>query len=262
MKGKQLHDNYLYVCVLLHGRRLLENLASLADNASGSDSTDTLEEMTMRYRMMSALFVALLLVIKPAYAAFDDELSVLQQHWASARYQASGDERKKQLEKMAEEANSFTKKYSDKAESYLWAAVIKASLAEAINNLSALSIAKDAKANLEKSIELDPKAEDSYAYGMLGAMYARAPGWPVAFGDDKKAREMLKKGVELAPNGMNVNYFNAQYYFDKDEYQKALPYIEKAAQATPPYPPDKSLAVSNRQREIQEMSEKIKAKLK
>ncbi len=216
----------------------------------------------MRYRAMSALFAALLLVVTPAYAAFEDELSALQQRWAVARYQVSGDERKKQLEKIAEEADGFTSKYGDKAQSYLWSAVVKASLAEAINNLSALSIAKEAKSHLEKSIELDPGAEDSYAYGMLGAMYARAPGWPVAFGDDKKAREMLKKGLERSPAGMNVNYFNAQYYFDKDEYRKALPYIEKAAQASPPYSPDTSLAVSNRQREIQEMREKIKAKLK
>lgn len=216
----------------------------------------------MMSRIISALFIAVLFAAAPAHAAFDDELSSLQQRWAVARYQSSGDERKKQLEKLVGDVDALTKKYSDKAESYLWSAVVHASLAEAINNLSALSLAKHAKADLEKSIELDPKVEDSYAYGMLGAMYARTPGWPVAFGSDDKAREMLKKGLELAPSGMNVNYFNAQFYFDNGDYKKALPFIEKAAQAKPPYPPETSLAVANRQREIREMSEKIQAKLK
>lgn len=213
-------------------------------------------------RWVNTLFVVVLTAAAPAHAAFEDELHSLQQRWASARYEVSGDERKKQLQKLVEEVDGFSKKYSDKAQSYLWSAVIRASLAEAINNLSALALAKEAKANLEKSIELDPTAEDSYAFGMLGAMYARTPGWPVAFGDNDKAREMLKKALELAPNGMNVNYFNAQYHFDNGDYKKALPFIEKAAQATPPYPPEQSLAVTNRQREIREMAEKIKAKVK
>lgn len=216
----------------------------------------------MWHRMIKTLCVLSFFAVGSAHAAFDDELSSLQQRWAAARYQATGDERKKQLEKLVTEADAFAKKYNDKADSYLWAAVAGASLAEAINNLSALSLAKDAKANLEKSIELDPKAEDAYALAMLGAMYARAPGWPVAFGSDKKAQEMLKKAIETSPNGMNVNYFNAQYYFDNGDYKTALTFIEKAAQAKPPYPPETSLAVANRQREIREMAEKIKAKLK
>ena len=213
----------------------------------------------MSYRIVGALLMTLLVAAAPAHAAFDDDLVSLQQHWAAARYQTSGDQRKQQLEKLASEADAFAKKYSDKAESYLWVAVVKASLAEAINNLSALSLAKEAKASLEKSIELDPKAEDSYAYGMLGAMYEKAPGWPIAFGSDKKARAMLKKGLEQSPDGMNVNYFNAQYAFDNDDYQQALGFITKAEKATPTPP---AAIWAGRQQQIRELAEKIQKKLK
>jgi len=160
------------------------------------------------------------------------------------------------------EADTLTQKYSDQAESYLWAGLIRGSLAEVLNNLSALTLVKEAKVKLEKSIELDPKVEDSYAFGVLGMMYSLTPSWPLAFGDDNKAKELLSKGLEISPGGMNINYFNAEYYSNKGDYKKALTFIEKAEKATPPYPPETSLAVSNRQREIRTMAEKIKAKLK
>jgi tetratricopeptide (TPR) repeat protein len=210
-------------------------------------------------RLINAFLFAAVAVAVPAHAAFDDELSTLQKHWAAARYEVSGDERKKQLEKLVGEADNFAKQYGDKADGYLWAAVIRGSLAEAINGISALSIVKEAKTNLEKSIELDPKAEDGYAFGVLGLMYSKVPGWPIGFGDDKKAKEMLKKGIEASPNGMNINYFNASYWADKGDYKQAKIFIEKAQQATPPAPAD---VWSGRQKEIRELADKIQKEIK
>lgn len=195
-----------------------------------------------------------------AYAEFNEDLTALQQHWATARYHASGNERNRQLRDLTMEADKLAKQYSDKAESYLWSGVVRGSLAEMLNNLGALTLVKQAKVDLEKSIELDPKAEDSYALGILGMMYSLTPSWPLAFGDDKKAKELLDRGVELSPEGMNINYFNAEYYFNKKEFKKAAKFIKKAEEATPPYPPETSLAVSNRQREIRELAEKIRSK--
>lgn len=213
----------------------------------------------MKHRIISALFVTALLAVTPAHAAFNDELSALQQRWATARYQVSGDERKNQLQKLTEEADSFAKKYSDKADGYLWAGVIRGSLAEAINGMSALGIVKEAKTKLEKAIEIDPHAEDSYALGVLGLMYAKVPGWPIGFGDDKKAKELLKKGAEISPEGMNINYLYASYLFDKGDYKEAQTRIKKAEQATPPAPAD---MWSGRQKEIRELAEKIQKELK
>lgn len=212
--------------------------------------------------MVKALFVTTLFAAAPAHAAFNEDLATLQQRWATARYQTQGDERKTQLGKLVDEADSFTKKYSDKADGYIWSAVIRGSLAEAMNNLSALSIVKEAKANLEQAIAVNPAAEESYAYGMLGLMYSRTPGWPVAFGDDKKAKQSLQKGIEISPNGMDINFFYATYLFDKGEYKKAQDHIEKAVKATSPYSPAAALVATNRQREIQELSDRINTKLK
>lgn len=213
----------------------------------------------MRHRIVHALFVAALCAALPAQAAFDDELSALQQRWASARYQVSGDEQKTQLKKLVEEADGFAKKYNDKADGYLWAGVIRGSLAEAINGMSALGVVKESKTNLEKAIAIDPKAEDGYAFGVLGLMYSKVPGWPIAFGDDKKAKELLEKGVAVSPAGMNINYLYASYLFDKGDYQQAQTHIKKAEQATPPAPAD---MWKGRQQEIRELAEKIHKALK
>jgi tetratricopeptide (TPR) repeat protein len=216
----------------------------------------------MWHRIITALFTVILFAATPAHAAYDDELLVLQQRWAATRYQTSGDEQKNQLKKLVDDMDTFVKKNPDKADGYIWAAVARGSLAEAINGMSALGIVKEAKENLEKAIAIDPKAEDAYAYGVLGLMYSKVPGWPISFGDKKKAQELLRKGIELSPDGMNVNYLYAQYLFEQGDYKPALPAIEKAAQATPPREADTSLVIPNRQREIRELTDKIKAKLK
>lgn len=214
-------------------------------------------------RIINSLCIAAALIAAaPAHAAFNDELQALQQSWAVARYQTKIGARKAQLKKLVSEADAFIKKYPNKADGYLWAAVIRGSLAQAINGLSALGIVKEARKDLEKAIAIDPKAEDGYAYGVLGLMYSRVPGWPIAFGSDKKARETLKKGLALNPDGMNINYFYAQYLFDNDDYRKALTYARKAEQAVPPIPPARSLAVANREREIHDFIGRIEAKLK
>ena len=204
---------------------------------------------------------AVLLFANFVYAGYDEDLAALQQSWAKARYEMKSDEQKKELEKLIVEADQFAQKNADKADGYIWAGVIRGSLAEAVGGMSALGTIKQARANLEKALSIDPTAEDGYAYGVLGLMYSKVPSI-IAFGDKKKARELLLKGVEVSPNGMNTNYFLAQFLYEQDEYKEALPYIESAAAAKPPSPPEQSLAVSYRQKEIHALAEKIKAKQK
>jgi tetratricopeptide (TPR) repeat protein len=209
----------------------------------------------------AVLLFANLLFANAAHAGFDEDLAALQQRWAKARYELKGDDQKNELEKLIVEADQLAQKNSDKADGFLWAGVIRGSLAEAVGGMSALGTVKEARANLEKALSIDPNAEQGYAYGVLGLLYSKVPS-VIAFGDKKKARELLQKGVEVAPNGMNTNYFLAQFLFERGEYKEALPYIERAAAAQPPSPPEQSLFVSYRQQEIKALSEKIRAKQK
>ena len=226
------------------------------------DNINNREETIMWHRSTNLfLAVVVLLFAGFVHAGYDEDLASLQQRWAKARYEMKGDEQKKELEKLIAEADVFAQKNADKADGYIWAGVMRGSLGEAINGMSALGIVKQAKTNLEKALAIDPKAEEGYAYGVLGLLYSKVPS-VIAFGDKKKARELLLKGVEVGPNGMNTNYFLAQFLYEQDEYKEALQYIERAAAAQPPAPPEQSLAVSYRQAEIRVLAEKIKAKQK
>ena len=72
-------------------------------------------------------------------------------------------------------------------------------LRRARGGLGALSLAKDAKKALEQALEIDPRALDGSAYTSLGSLYYQVPGWPIGFGNDEKARELLLKALEINP---------------------------------------------------------------
>ncbi len=211
-------------------------------------------------RNLAGLFIGIVtpLFALPALAALPDDLRDIAQSWASARYEASGDERKTKLTQLIKTADAFVLKYPDAADSHLWAGVVRCSLAEIESKLVALSLVKECRNKLEQALVLDPNAEDGYAYGVLGTLYAKVPGWPLAFGDKKKADELLQKGLSVAPNGMNTNYFYAKFLYEQGDTARARHYIERALNAEPPYPPEQSLPVAVRQREIRELNEKLK----
>lgn len=198
------------------------------------------------------------LLTSVALADFHGDIRALAQQWANARYETAGDERKTKLADAIKSADEFVQKYPDSADSYLWAGVVRCSLAEMESKLTALGLVKECRTKLERSLAIDPNVEDGYAYGVLGTLYAKVPGWPLAFGDKKKADEFLQKSLAIAPAGMNANYFYAKFLFDQGDIAQARIYIERATNAVPPYAPEDSLPVAVRQREIRELSEKIK----
>lgn len=215
----------------------------------------------MWQRVVSTLgALAILLSASPVRAGLEEDLNSLQQRWAVARYQTQVDQRKPKLQQLVKEADALTEKNAGSADAWLWAAVIRGSLAEAENNISALGMVKEAKAGLEKSIAIDPKAEQGYAYGVLGQMYARVPGWPIGFGDKKKAREYLQQSLAVSPDGIDSNYFYAQFLFDQGDYQQAKQYAERALKAAPAS--GVQAADQGRQTEIRELIESINKKLR
>jgi tetratricopeptide (TPR) repeat protein len=64
---------------------------------------------------------------------------------------------------------------------------------------SALGLLHDMEATWMKAIELDPKFNYAGAHRALGLLYLEAPGWPISLGSHSKARQHLKKAVELHP---------------------------------------------------------------
>lgn len=201
---------------------------------------------------------ALGVAMTSALAGVDDDVRKIQHEWEEIKYHAPKAEQEKRYETLAKDATAVRDRYPDRAEPEIWLAIVTASQAGAKGGLGALSLVKSARKSLEHAIELNPKALDGSAYTSLGSLYYQVPGWPIGFGDDKKALENLRKALELNPQGIDPNFFMGDYLFRKGDYDGAKKSLEAALAARPR--PDRPLADEGRRREIDELLVKIRDK--
>ena len=216
------------------------------------------------FRLIAAAGVVLAMLAGRAGAAddaaFNAELLSIQQAWAKVNYETpAGDARKEAFDALEKRAEAFTKQNPGRAEALIWEGIIESSYAGAKGGLGALGLCKEARGNLEAALKINPNALDGSAYTSLGTLYYRVPGFPVGFGDDDKARELLKKALALNPNGIDPNYFYADFLYEQGEYAQALQYLDKAAKAPPR--PGREVADKGRHAEITALQAKVKAKM-
>jgi tetratricopeptide (TPR) repeat protein len=199
-------------------------------------------------KLILAAFMAMPLA---AFAGLDEDISALQTEWARIKYQRPAAEQEKAFAELTKSAGAVRGKYAGRAEPQIWYGIIAASYAGARGGLGALSLAKDAKKALEQALEIDPKALDGSAYTSLGSLYYQVPGWPIGFGNDDKAREMLDKALTLNPDGIDPNYFMGDFLYRKGDYTTARQVLNKALQA--PARPGRALADEGRRKEIESL---------
>ena len=192
--------------------------------------------------------------------AFDSELLSIQQAWAKVNYETpAGDPRKDAFDALEKRAEAFTKQHPDRAEALIWEGIVESSYAGAKGGLGALGLAKEARGNLEAALKIDPDALNGSAYTSLGTLYYRVPGFPLGFGDHDKARQLLQQALKINPDGIDPNYFYADFLYEEGDYSAALPYLEKAAKA--PARPGREVADKGRRAEIAALTAKVKQKL-
>lgn len=203
---------------------------------------------------MRSVFLKILLcyaVLMPPVSlaeAGDSLISKLQHDWAIANYELSGDAQEQAFEALIEQADAAVASNPKAADVLIWNGIIKSSYAGAKGGVGALSYAKQARKSLETAIKVDARALDGSAYTSLGTLYYKVPGWPLGFGSDKKAVELLEKALEINPDGIDSNYFYADYLLHKKEYAMAEQYLMKAQHAAPR--PDRPIADAGRMNEI------------
>jgi tetratricopeptide (TPR) repeat protein len=186
------------------------------------------------------------------------ELFHLQQRWAEVNYQLEGKTQLSAFAQLVEEAEKLSANEPSSADVWIWSGIIKSTYAGAKGGLGALSLAKEAKADLERAMEIDADALDGSSYTSLGTLYHSVPGWPVGFGNDGKAEELLRKALTLNPKGIDTNYFYGTYLLDEKRYDDAEKYLLQAQQA--PVRPNRPVADSGRQREIAQALELLNRK--
>jgi tetratricopeptide (TPR) repeat protein len=199
-------------------------------------------------KLILAAFMAMPLA---AFAGLDEDISALQTEWARIKYQRPATEHEKAFAELTKTADAVRGKYAGRAEPQIWYGIVAASYAGARGGLGALSLAKDAKKALEQALEIDPKALDGSAYTSLGSLYYQVPGWPIGFGNDDKAREMLDKALALNPDGIDPNYFIGDFLYRKGDHAAARQALDKALKA--PARPGRALADEGRRKEIESL---------
>jgi len=209
---------------------------------------------------MKKLLLLLFTINFSVNAQMTDEIRQIQKQWAIINYQTDEDSKEEAFEKLATSATQYVLKNPKNAHALAWEGIVYSTYAGVAGTFSAGKLAKHAKKSFEQAIKIDGSVLNGSAYTSLGVLYYKVPGWPLSFGSDKKAMKNLKKGLEYNPDGIDSNYFYAEFLFDEeDEYKLAKQHILKAQNAAPR--PTRPLADSGRQQEVAGLLKKIDQEL-
>lgn len=201
--------------------------------------------------------LSLALLLSSSFAAAQTAAGTLlniQHEWASCQYNRVDNSLKIScLEKAIITNENALKITPASRELKVWLAINNSSLAGAKGGLSALPLVKKSKQLLEEVIAVNPEVLDGSAYTSLGSLYYQVPSWPISFGSDKKAEVMLKKALAINPNGIDPNYFYADFLAQDGRKKEAIKHFKKAQLAASR--PARPLADKGR---LQEIANKLK----
>ncbi len=202
----------------------------------------------LRSKLLASILV-LASVGSVSAAAPEAELLEIQQSWARINYSTNSAEQKAaEFGQLAAKAAALASSQPGRAEPMVWHGIALSSQAGAKGGLGALSLAKEARSVLEASLKIDATALAGSAHTSLGTLYHKVPGFPIGFGDDKKARKHLEAALKLNPTGIDPNFFYAEFLLDKGETALAIKHL-KLAQAAPARP-GREVADAGRRQEI------------
>ena len=153
-------------------------------------------------------------------------------------------------------AEQATKVNPKSASGHFWraAAIGRQGLDKGV--LKALNNASTMRDSLEITIEKNEKIERGAAHRALGRLYYELPGFPLSFGNNKKALEHLEKAYAIGPQEPANNAYYAQMLVKngkKDEAKKYIDYV-----LAYPVKPEHKLEMAEYRRVAEETLKKMK----
>lgn len=197
--------------------------------------------------------LALLIGLSSAAVAQDSlqALSGIENRWVDIRYVMTDDKiRLAAARDLRAESAGLLAAYPDNLEVKFWHAMVLLLEAEYKRNLGSLRVVREAKRMFEDLEAKDPRLLDGRIQTGLGMLYSGVPGWPIAFGDDKKAAAYFLQAIEINPEGQEANYLYADFLRSKKKPSEAIPYFEIALRA--PIRPGHERAEQFRHKEVEE----------
>lgn len=205
--------------------------------------------------MSTALLVGIAVAGEPATGSVNQ----VRDRWAQINYQLPKPQREAAFEELLHQSEKIRQATPRDAAALIWEGIVLSSLAGEKGGMGALGLVKRARADFEAAIKLDAGALDGAAYTSLGALYYQVPGWPLGFGDDAAARTMLRKGLAIDPDGIDANYFYADFLRDQKDWAGARTAFQKALAA--PARPGREVADAGRRQEAQAKLKEVAAHL-
>ncbi|HGK7302369.1 tetratricopeptide repeat protein [Stenotrophomonas maltophilia] len=200
--------------------------------------------------MFYLILIAAVVLVGVAVAAEPSAtVAQVRDRWAQINYQTPKAQREAAFAALSKQAAQARQAAPRDAGALIWEGIVLSSLAGEKGGMGALSLVKQARADFEAALKLDPQALDGAAYTSLGALYYQVPGWPLGFGDDDQARRMLKKGLDIDPDGIDANYFYGDFLRDQKEWAPAQAALQKAVAA--PARPGREVADAGRRHEAE-----------
>ncbi|WP_432698196.1 hypothetical protein ACQUQP_07590 [Marinobacterium sp. YM272] len=190
-----------------------------------------------------------------AQAASSEALLPIQRQWAKIQYDLPEKERAGAFATLAKLIEKARQDSPGDTELLIWQGIVVSSQAGAEGGLGALKLAKQARELFEQAIDENPAALNGSALTSLGTLYHKVPGWPLGFGNDEKAGELLRQALEIAPDGLDANYFYGSYLFDEGDKEAAREALQKALAAPPR--PQRPRADAGRRNEIEQLLKKL-----
>jgi len=208
----------------------------------------------MKQKLLALTFC--LLPFTQAQALGPEALLDIQHDWAKANYATTGEKQEAAFSKLTDTLEKQLQHDPNDQQARVWLAIVKSSDAGATGGLGALGKVKESRKLLEQVEAATPDILDGSVYTSLGSLYYQVPGWPIAFGNDEKAEEYLKKALEINPQGIDANYFYGDFLLEQKRGEEALKFLARALSA--PDRPNRPLADKGRRDEINKAIEKAK----
>ncbi len=181
----------------------------------------------------------------------------LEKHWAEINYQLPDARQEPAFAQLAAQARQAVETHSQSAALAGWYGIILSTWAGVKGGPEALDLVNQARDWLEKAISLDARVLDGTVHANLACLYYRVPGWPLAFGDRKKAAQLLDQALALSPEGIDENFYYGDFLYRQGNYAEAVKALDKALSAAPRV--DHELSDTGRHKEAEALLAEVRA---
>jgi hypothetical protein len=90
-----------------------------------------------------------------------------------------------------------------------------------------LALMAQARDELLKAIDIDPRGQEGNAQAWLGFMYFAVPPWPVSYRSKKKSADYFQQALTISDTSLSNNYLYAQVLIWQKQYPEARQRLDR-----------------------------------